>query len=127
MAAVRRICIARLGWLLLCAVPAQAQHWSFQTYGPELGLTNPTILALQQDRRGFLWVSTEGGLFRYDGDRFQPFQAETPARKGNIVSMHTSADGQFWIGSTAGLFRWSGDGFQAIPGFEDVEIGRAHV
>ncbi len=58
---------------LICALPGQAQHWSFQMYGVDQGLTNPTILSLQQDREGFLWASTEGGLFRYDGDRFRPF------------------------------------------------------
>ena len=65
-----RICVAGLGWLL-CALPALAEHWGFQMYGTEHGLTNLTVFALHQDARGFLWVSTEGGLFRYDGDRFQ--------------------------------------------------------
>ena len=63
---------------LLLTVPAHAQHWSFQTFGPEQGLTNSTILVLKQDSRGFLWVSTEGGLFRYDGDRFRATSAAFP-------------------------------------------------
>jgi len=91
-------------------------------YGADQGLTNPTILALHQDRQGFLWVSTEGGLFRYDGDRFQPFAAKSAAKHGNSNSMHSSADGQFWVGSNAGLFRWTGDAFAEVPGFEDVEL-----
>jgi ligand-binding sensor domain-containing protein len=91
-------------------------------YGIDQGLTNPTILALHQDRRGFLWVSTEGGLFRYDGDRFQHFVAKSAAKQGTCNSLHSSADGQFWAGSNAGLFRWTGDAFVAVPGFEDVEL-----
>jgi len=91
-------------------------------YGADQGLTNPTILALHQDRQGFLWVSTEGGLFRYDGDRFQPFAAKSAAKHGNSNSMHSSADGQFWTGSNGGLFRWTGDAFTTVPGFEDVEL-----
>jgi signal transduction histidine kinase/CheY-like chemotaxis protein len=91
-------------------------------YGTDQGLTNPTILALHQDRQGFLWVSTEGGLFRYDGDRFRLFTADSATRKGNSSSMYTSGDGQLWISSYAGLFRWNGAAFVAVPGFEDVEL-----
>jgi signal transduction histidine kinase/ligand-binding sensor domain-containing protein/AmiR/NasT family two-component response regulator len=110
---------------LLCLIhpfPALAQHWGFRIYGPDQGLTNSNILAVQQDRQGFIWVSTEGGLFRYDGDRFRPFQAERSTKKGNVFSLYSSADGQFWAGSDAGLFRWNGKGFVAVPGFEDVEL-----
>ena len=121
------MCLTMRIWItslvsLFCAWNAQAQHWSFQTYGTPQGLTNPTILALHQDRQGFLWVSTEGGPFRYDGDRFQPFAVKSATKHGNCNSMHSSADGQFWMGSNAGLFRWTGDAFAAVPGFEDVEL-----
>ena len=111
----------------LYPLPGTAQHWSFQMYGVDQGLTNPTILALQQDRRGFLWASTEGGLFRYDGDRFQAFAAKSGGKHGDVYSMHSSTDGQFWAGSSAGLFRWAGDAFAAVPGFENVELTGAQA
>jgi signal transduction histidine kinase/ligand-binding sensor domain-containing protein/DNA-binding response OmpR family regulator len=91
-------------------------------YGTDQGLTNPTILALHQDREGFLWASTEGGLFRYDGDRFRPFGASSAAKKANSNSIYSSADGTLWTASNAGLLRWNGDGFVAVPGLEDVEL-----
>jgi signal transduction histidine kinase/ligand-binding sensor domain-containing protein len=113
---------------LFYAAPALAQHWNFQMYGPELGLTNANILALQQDRKGFLWVSTEGGLFRYDGDRFRSFPVEQANKKGEVNCLYNSADGQLWAGSAAGLFRWNGESFAAVPGFEDVElVSRASI
>ena len=113
--------------LLLSPLPIQAQHWSFQMYGMDQGLTNPTILALQQDRRGFIWASTEGGLFRYDGDRFRHFDADPAAKKGNSHSLYNSADGQLWTASSAGLFRWTGDSFVPVPGFEDADIESAQA
>ena len=60
MAMRSRIAVSSAGWLLLCALTAQAQHWTFQMYGADLGLTNPSVFALHQDHDGFLWVSTEG-------------------------------------------------------------------
>src|SRR5208283_2264364 len=120
LASARIVCIASLCWLV-CPPPGEAQHWSFQMYGTDQGLTNPTILGLRQDSQGFLWASTEGGLFRYDGDRFRPFSSNAAAMKGNSNAMHSSADGQFWTGSSAGLFRWTAGAFAAVPGFEDVD------
>jgi signal transduction histidine kinase/CheY-like chemotaxis protein/streptogramin lyase len=101
---------------------AQAQHWKFQMYGADLGLTNPTILALHQDHDGFIWVSTEGGLFRYDGDRFRHFSSDPVAARGDTRSLYSSPDGQFWVGSSLGLYRWIGERFAAVPGFESVEL-----
>ena len=121
----------RIVWIAslwcLCPMTGLAQHWSFQMYGADQGLSNPTILALHQDRQGFLWVSTEGGLFRYDGDRFQRCAAEGAAKHGNSNSMHSSADGQLWTGSNGGLFRWTGDAFAAVPGFEDAELNNGQA
>lgn len=108
-------------WLLI-SVAAQGQHWAFQSYGADAGLTNPNILALHQDQQGFLWVSTEGGLFRYDGDRFRAFEVQLPGKAASVSCLHTSADGQLWAGSMAGLFRWSRDRFVAVPGFANVEL-----
>jgi len=96
MALKPRLWTAGVCWLL-CGVPAPAQHWSFQMYDAGAGLTNSNILAIHQDRQGFLWISTEGGLFRYDGDRFQLFGA------ANVNSIHSSPDGQLWTASSAGL------------------------
>jgi signal transduction histidine kinase/CheY-like chemotaxis protein/streptogramin lyase len=126
LAPARMACIASLCWLV-CPPPGEAQHWSFQTYGTDQGLTNPTILGLHQDSLGFLWASTEGGLFRYDGDRFRPFSPNSTAIKRISNAMHSSADGQFWAGSSAGLFRWTAETFTAVPGFEDVDIESAQA
>jgi signal transduction histidine kinase/CheY-like chemotaxis protein/ligand-binding sensor domain-containing protein len=101
---------------------AQAQHWKFQMYGADLGLTNPTILALHQDHDGFLWVGTEGGLFRYDGDRFRQLSADPVATRGDVRSLYSSPDGRFWVGSNLGLYWWTGEHFTAVPGFEGVEL-----
>lgn len=42
--------------------------------GEEDGLTNNYIMDVAQDRNGFVWVSTESGLHRFDGTSFLPFK-----------------------------------------------------
>jgi ligand-binding sensor domain-containing protein len=121
MSATSWLRIASLWWLL-GGLPLAAQHWTFQTYGADLGLTNQTVLAIHQDREGYLWVSTEGGIFRYDGDRFRLFPAKSGTRTGPAYSMHSSTDGQFWAGSSAGLFRFAEDRFVPVAGFEGQRL-----
>lgn len=50
-----------------------AQEYSFRSFGVAEGLNNLAIRRIYQDRVGFIWVSTESGIYRYDGDRFEAF------------------------------------------------------
>jgi signal transduction histidine kinase/ligand-binding sensor domain-containing protein len=59
-----------LGLLLWSASPVGAQERLVRTFGPEAGLTSTPAWAVAQDSVGFLWIGTEGGLFRFDGTEF---------------------------------------------------------
>jgi Two component regulator propeller len=50
---------------------AQAQDRLTRTFGPENGLAAPPVWAVAQDSIGFLWIGTQGGLFRFDGAEFR--------------------------------------------------------
>jgi len=64
--------IARpLAVLLLTAGALCAQEYSFRTFGNADGLANLAVRQIYQDREGFVWVSTENGIFRYDGGSFR--------------------------------------------------------
>jgi ligand-binding sensor domain-containing protein len=56
---------------LALAAPTAAQQYSFRRYGAAEGLQNMVVLSLAQDRDGYIWAGTEGGLYRYDGTRFR--------------------------------------------------------
>lgn len=92
-----------------------------------MGLTNSNVLALHQDPQGVLWVSTESGLFRYDGDRFHPFAIMSAKKSVEVSFFHTSVDGQFWAASSAGLFHWSKNTFVAVAGFANTEFPAGEV
>ena len=48
-----------------------AQQYSFRHYGIADGLQNLAVLSLAQDRAGYIWAGSEGGLYRYDGSHFR--------------------------------------------------------
>jgi signal transduction histidine kinase/ligand-binding sensor domain-containing protein len=107
--------IATLSMFLFFGASAGAQQYGFKYYGVEHGLTNLAVKALFQDREGFLWAGTEGGVFRYDGDRFRRFGQAEGLPDDASFSIGEAPDGSVWAGSSVGLYRLKGQRFQAVP------------
>ncbi len=109
--------------LLAAAIPLSAQRYNFKFYGEEEGLQNLGVQVVLQDRAGFLWVGTQNGLFRYDGDRFSGFTKSNGLPGSRIESLHESADGTLWVGTRSRLARRNGDAFEAVP----MEVARGII
>jgi ligand-binding sensor domain-containing protein/signal transduction histidine kinase len=79
-----------------------------QSWVMENGLPQNTVQALVQTRDGFVWLGTEVGLVRFDGNGFTVFDHNsTPALPGNDVRcLLETRDGALWIGTSEGLARW---------------------
>ncbi len=124
----RRECGARVSifevlFAALALIPIlSAQQYSFYDYGGEQGLTNLVVRGLFQDRAGFLWVTTENGVFRFDGEQFQRFGPEEGLPRTPGASIGEAPDGGILVGSSAGLFRNRGNRFVAVkmPGASGV-------
>ena len=54
---------------LIIPIDAQTNLW-IQLYDRNTGGLNETVYALKQDDRGLIWITTYGGLYSYDGQRF---------------------------------------------------------
>jgi ligand-binding sensor domain-containing protein len=59
--------IAFISITLLSHLFCRSQEIQFTTITPPKGGWNARISAIVQDHKGFLWLPTQGGLFRYDG------------------------------------------------------------
>jgi ligand-binding sensor domain-containing protein len=83
-------------------------NYARQTWVMENGLPQNTITAIIQSRHGFLWLGTEAGLVRFDGNSFQIFdRSSNPGLPDNdICCLMEMPDGSMWIGTSAGLARW---------------------
>ncbi|MGP8174679.1 MAG: two-component regulator propeller domain-containing protein [Terracidiphilus sp.] len=83
-------------------------NYGRQTWVMENGLPQNTVQALVQTRDGFVWLGTEVGLVRFDGNGFTVFDRNSsPALPGSDVRCLLEADdGALWIGTSDGLARW---------------------
>ncbi|GAB2502074.1 diguanylate cyclase [Arenimonas alkanexedens] len=100
---------------VLALVPAHASDHhppflSLERYGLDEGLSQLSVTSIVQDDQGFLWIGTQEGLNRFDGQRFTVQRRQQDVDAGPISSsVETLAhDGQsrLWIGTNdAGLER----------------------
>jgi ligand-binding sensor domain-containing protein len=61
------VAVAAVVLLAWNSVDAAEPATTFTHLGAEDGLPSPTVWAVAQDSRGFMWFGTSSGLARYDG------------------------------------------------------------
>jgi ligand-binding sensor domain-containing protein len=67
------------------------------------GLPGNHVFMLHQDADGALWIGTNNGLARRDGDKFTVMKTEQGLFSNNVFSMATGSGGDQWIGSYGGV------------------------
>lgn len=102
-------------WLLLLGPAANAAAPTamiFQHLGAELGLPQNTVMSTLQDSQGFMWITTEDGLVRFDGYETRLYAHEpdnSASLAGNFIwSSAQDAHGDLWFAiKNGGLARWN--------------------
>jgi ligand-binding sensor domain-containing protein len=75
----------------------------FRRYGPEDGLSHPTVLSLAEDPdTGDLWIATMQGLSRFSGGQFTVFSQTNSGLPNNVVYGVAVMDGTVWAATAAG-------------------------
>ncbi|MBL7065099.1 MAG: GAF domain-containing protein [Anaerolineae bacterium] len=92
------------------APPDQASTIRFERITAEDGLSQNAVLAIAQDRQGFMWFGTEGGLNKYDGYRFIVYKhdSDDPSTLSDdfVSSIYEDRGGDLWVGTRNGLNRF---------------------
>ncbi|MGH8026784.1 MAG: ligand-binding sensor domain-containing protein, partial [Pseudoxanthomonas sp.] len=76
--------------------PRRLAHYSHQRWIEGSEAPAP-VLAMAQGQDGFLWLATGEGLFRFDGVRFEPIEAEESGQKhGQPSALLVTRSGDVW-------------------------------
>lgn len=114
-----------VAWFLLCSTKITANElftpydqYLYRIWSVESGLPQISVLAMVQDAEGFIWLATQGGLARFDGQHFTVFNtANTPTLPSNyITTLLLDSQQQLWIGTANGLVKRSQQQFHAVTG-----------
>lgn len=93
---------------VICRAQTAGDHYYFKNLSIQNGLSQNTVNAILQDRKGFMWFGTKDGLNRYDGLSFRKFKHSEVNKQsiGNnfITSLYEDTRGNIWVGTDAGLY-----------------------
>ena len=107
---MRQIVLSALLSLALL-LPARAQM--ARLYTTESGLPSSQVKDIFQDSRGFIWISTESGLARFDGMDFTTFRFardRADALASDLVpTVFEDSRGVLWVGTSMGLQTFNPD------------------
>lgn len=85
---------------------AQAPEYAIEHLTIDQGLPQNEVTSIIQDRKGFIWFGTRGGLARYDGSSMKVFQYEpgvaNSLSNNSIETLFEASDGKIWIGTKSG-------------------------
>jgi len=101
----------------LCAPDAAGLERLQRRFELERGLPFSEVPSVKQDSRGFIWIATPGGLFRYDGVELRPWPRES--FRIPISSVFTGPAGEVLVRDYVGwLYEVDGDTLKPFEGPE---------
>ncbi len=85
---------------------SQIHAYSIEYLTIDQGLPHNGVTSIIQDKKGFIWFGTYGGLTRYDGQNMRVFQFEpgnpNSLTNNSIIALFESSDRKIWIGTKSG-------------------------
>jgi signal transduction histidine kinase/ligand-binding sensor domain-containing protein/DNA-binding response OmpR family regulator len=102
-------CRFLLGCLLLLTAPVClfAQEYRFAHVDGSDGLSHNSVTCIFKDKTGFLWIGTQSGLSRFDGNSIKAFRndpADSTTILDNIVeNLFETPDGKIGVVTWAGI------------------------
>lgn len=91
--------IPALLFLSLYIPMLHAQEYAYTHYTTKEGLAGETVYTSLQDRAGFLWIATETGLSRFDGEKFRNFTVADGLVANEVLALYEDVRGRLWIHS----------------------------
>lgn len=79
-----------------------AQKFFFDKYNVENGLGSSKVYSIIQDKNDFIWLGTESGATRFDGNKFENYSSIHGLAAGGVKSIYQDSLGRLWFGHLNG-------------------------
>jgi signal transduction histidine kinase len=103
------LCVKRTSWLIKLLlysglILAQSIQPSYFNYTLEGGLPSSECYEIIQDKKGYIWISTDNGVSRFNGDEFKNYGTEEGLLDKTVLFMHEDHRGWIWMSTLSGNF-----------------------
>lgn len=113
-------------FIFCCSKSLLSQRYILEKINSPASSQNITIYDIERDASGFLWLGTNSGLYRFDGENFELYEG-TGSTVRNVV---IDSNDIIWSSSNLGVIKLSPsrDTFTTIKGSNEVgSIERLYV
>lgn len=95
---------------LLLVTHVYSQQYNFSNYSINEGLSQSVVNCVFQDSKGYIWMGTQNGLNRFDGENFEVYRFN-PSNPNSIssnwiYSISEDKEGDLWVGTKGGLNKY---------------------
>ena len=103
-------------FFLVCLTDLLAQSSGFKNYSIDVGLPSSQCYDIEQDNFGYIWISTENGISRFNGYEFENFEIQDGLTDNSVFNFHKQENGEIWCTTlNKKLFKISGQKPDFIP------------
>ena len=102
--------------LLSCVfffVSASSQSYSFKHFTTNDGLVQTDITDIEQDKKGNIWIGTNGGISIFDGKTFTNYDDHDVLQSLRINAFLCDSTGVMWVATRNGLLQYK-NGFRVF-------------
>lgn len=94
---------------------------NFAYYSQEHGLPHTQIWQMICDRKGRIWVATDGGLAMFNGKNFETFDQDDGLPSEVVWNLFEDSRGTLWIGmADGGVVKYDGNEFLEVRSINEL-------
>jgi sensor histidine kinase YesM/ligand-binding sensor domain-containing protein len=99
---IRRVVVILLLWLLIpCSL--FAQYTAFTSYTLDHGLPSNTAYYIMKDVDGYIWITTDRGLVKYDGYDFKVYTTQDGLSDNEMFEAFQDSKKRIWFSTLNGI------------------------
>jgi ligand-binding sensor domain-containing protein len=95
----KSVSLLLLRWLVFLFTPVLlfAQQNTIKQFTINEGLPSNEVYDVLEDSKGYIWLSTDRGVCRFDGYSFEKFTTQDGLKDNTVFSMHEDSLGKIWF------------------------------
>ncbi len=94
--------------LFFVFIGAQPNDILFKHLSLKEGFAQTPVFSFLQDKKGFIWIGSRGGLIRFDGYEFKKFTNRVPQKQNavynDVRALYEDNNQILWVGTSVGLY-----------------------
>ncbi len=112
--------------LLIVFIPvigfSQLEYQNSFHYTHDDGLPSATTYDIVQDSAGYIWIATEAGISRFNGNQFKNFGLKEGLVQNEVVTMNQDKSNRIWLNSTGSTSFMKNGEFVSLESTEKTNL-----